>query len=267
MLKKRIITALWGIPLVILAVWFNKPAPWFTILAGVWGILAVIEFYRLTGVVKVTPLAVFGVAATLLFVIYPHCTYKFVIPVLLTITVAFSLIMLVFIKEKQGLFTAWAWMMGGVLYVGWLLGLMVALRTGAGRDWVFLALLATFGSDTAAYFVGKAIGRHRMAPQISPGKTWEGAVAGLVGAVIISLLFTLDTPLQLPLGYGTAVFLGLLISIFGQAGDLVESLFKRNAQVKDSGSLMPGHGGLLDRMDSMVFAGAVVYIYYIFVLA
>jgi phosphatidate cytidylyltransferase len=164
--------------------------------------------------------------------------------------------------------------MGGILYTGWLLGLFVALRLEpgtpsfphAGRDFVYLALFATFASDSAAYFIGRAIGRHKLAPGISPGKTWEGGVAGVCGAVIISLLFTLATPLQLPLSYGQAIILGVLISVFGQIGDLAESLLKRNTGVKDSGNLMPGHGGLLDRMDSIVFAGVVVYLYYIFVV-
>ncbi len=266
MLKKRVITALWGIPLVIIAIWFSRPEypfPLFTIVAGLFGLLAVLEFYRMTGVSKILPLAVFGSVTTVLFIAYPHCTYRFALPVLLTLTVALSLVTLVFIRQKEGAFVHWAWMLGGILYVGWLLGLLVGLRLDAGRDWVFLALFATFGSDTAAYFVGKALGRHKLAPQISPGKTWEGAVAGVLGGIIIGLLFTLDTPLQLPLAYWQAVLLGGLISIFGQLGDLAESLLKRNTGVKDSGGLMPGHGGMLDRMDSVVFAGAVVYIYYL----
>jgi phosphatidate cytidylyltransferase len=267
MLGKRVITALWGIPLVIAAVWFSRPdytVPFFTILAAAWGLLAVLEFYRMSGVSRVLPLAVFGSAATVLFITYPHCTFRFVLPVLLTLTVTLSLVTLVFLRRKEGVFSGWAWMLGGILYVGWLLGLLVTLRLEAGRDWVFLALFATFGSDTVAYFIGKAIGRHKLAPQISPGKTWEGALAGVIGGIIISLLFTLDTPLQLPLSYWQAILLGALISVFGQLGDLAESRLKRNAGVKDSGGLMPGHGGLLDRMDSVVFAGAVVYIYCIF---
>ena len=150
--------------------------------------------------------------------------------------------------------------------MGLLLSYLVALRLEAGRDWVLLALLATFGSDTAAYFIGKAFGKHHLAPRISPAKTWEGAIAGLFGAVIICLLFTLPTPLQLPISYGEAILLGVLVSIFGQIGDLVESMLKRNAGVKESGSLIPGHGGLLDRMDSVVFVGVVVYLYYIYVV-
>jgi phosphatidate cytidylyltransferase len=267
MLIKRFITVLWGIPLVIVAIWFSRPEysfPLFTVLAGIWGLLAVLEFYRMTGVTKLMPLTVFGATMTVLFIVYPHCTFSFVIPFLLTATVALSLIMLVFLRQRDGIFAGWAWMIGGILYVGWLLGLLVTLRLEAGRDWLYLALFATFGSDTTAYFVGRFFGRYKLAPGISPGKTWEGAIAGLVGGVIISLLFTLDTPLQLPLHYWQAILLGVLISVFGQFGDLTESLLKRNTGVKDSGNLMPGHGGLLDRTDSVVFAGAVVYCYALF---
>ena len=128
-----------------------------------------------------------------------------------------------------------------------------------GRNWVFFALFTNFGSDTAAFFTGRALGRHHLAPQISPSKTWEGAIGGILGAIIISLLFTLPPALSLPLSYGQAILLGLLVSIFGQLGDLVESLLKRNMGVKDSGRLVPGHGGALDRIDSIVFAGVVVY--------
>jgi phosphatidate cytidylyltransferase len=141
----------------------------------------------------------------------------------------------------------------------------VALRgVDAGRDWVFFALFTTFASDTIAFFAGRALGRHKLAPGISPGKTWEGAIAGVFGAIIFSLL--LVTLLSLPLSYGQAILLGLLVSIFGQLGDLTESLFKRNMGVKDSGRLIPGHGGVLDRMDSVVFAGIVVYYYVIWVI-
>jgi phosphatidate cytidylyltransferase len=278
MLKQRIVTALWGIPLIIVAVWFNTPITWFTLLAAVFGGLGVFEFYRLSGVLKTIPLAIFGGTFTVLFIAYPHISYSFNLPLaslVLTGAVILSLIMLVFIPKKEGLIIQWATMATGILYIGWMMSFLVLLRLEpgtaafpeAGRNCVFLALFATFGSDTAAYFTGKAIGRHKMAPQISPGKTWEGTAAGIIGGVIICLLFTLDTPLQLPLNYWQAVLLGVLVSAFGQMGDLVESLLKRNYGVKDSGSLMPGHGGILDRIDSVLFAGAVVYIYYALALA
>jgi phosphatidate cytidylyltransferase len=114
--------------------------------------------------------------------------------------------------------------------------------------------------------VGRALGRHKLAPRISPAKTWEGAIGGFVGAIVIALLFTLPTPLQLPIGYGQAVLLGFLVSLFGQLGDLAESLLKRNTGVKDSGNWLAGHGGFLDRIDSIVLAGVVVYYYVVWAI-
>jgi phosphatidate cytidylyltransferase len=266
MLKQRVITGLWGIPLLIAAVWFAQPLPWFTILVAIWGLLAVYEFYKIVDG-KASPLIWFGLIWTLLFIISPHCPYAPTLPLLLTSAVALSLFWLLVRPKKEGAFLGWAWTIAGILYIGWLLSHLVALRgLDDGRNWVFLALLATFGSDTAAYFAGRALGKHKLAPSISPGKTWEGTIAGILGAIIISLLFTLPWPLGLPLGYGQAVVLGLLISVFGQLGDLVESLLKRNMGVKDSGKLLPGHGGALDRIDSVVFAGVVVYYYVIWVI-
>ena len=134
----------------------------------------------------------------------------------------------------------------------------MALRgLDSGRDWVFLALFITFASDTTAFFAGRAWGKHRLAPRISPRKTWEGAVAGVLGAIIASLALVIF--FNLPLSHWQAGLLGLLVSVFGQLGDLAESLFKRNMGVKESGKLLPGHGGALDRIDSVVFASVVAY--------
>jgi len=274
MLKKRVITALRGIPLLITAVWFDKPLPWFTLLVAIWGLLAVFEFYQIVAGAKVPPLTYFGLIWTLLFILSrdsyllsilePHFDLSLLTPLLLTSAVILPLIWLLLRPQKERAFIGWAWTIAGILYVGWLLSYFVALRgLDDGRNWVFLALFITLGSDTTAFFVGRALGRHHLAPRISPGKTWEGAIAGVLGAIIISLLFTLPSPLSLPLGYGQAILLGLLVSIFGQLGDLAESLLKRNMGVKDSGKLLTGHGGFLDRIDSVVFAGIVVYYYVI----
>ncbi len=262
MLKKRIISSLWSILLLITAVWFDKPLPWFTVLVAVWGLLAAFEFYSMVSASKVRPITGFGIIWVLLFILSPHLDYDFLTPFLLTSAVILSLIWLLLKQQKEGAFVGWAWTMAGILYVGWLLSHLVALRgLDDGRNWVFFALFITFASDSTAFFAGRVWGRHPLAPQISPTKTWEGAIGGVLGAILISLLFTLPTPLSLPLNYGQAILLGLLVSVFGQLGDLVESLLKRNMGVKDSGKLMPGHGGALDRIDSIVFAGIVVYYY------
>ena len=273
MLKKRIITALWLIPLVIVAIWFDEPLPWFTILVAVWGLLAVSEFYRLVAASEVSPLTYFGLIGALLFILSPHCTYDLLIPFLLTLIVVIPLIWLTLRPQKEQAFASWAWTIAGILYVGWLLSFWVALRgletpamPDAGRNWVFFALFITFASDTSAFFVGRALGRHHLAPRISPSKTWEGAIAGAFGAIVASLLFILPSPLGLPLGWWQVMLLGLVVSIFGQLGDLVESLFKRNMGAKEASRLVPGHGGALDRIDSVVFAGIVVYYYVIWVV-
>jgi phosphatidate cytidylyltransferase len=263
MLKKRVITGLWGIPLLIAAVWFDKPLPWFTLLVAIWGALAVFEFYKLAAGAKLQPLTYFGLLWTLFFIISPHFKYDFTVPLLLTLAVVLPLIWLLGRPKKEGAFISWAWTLGGILYIGWLLSYFVALRgLEEGRNWVFFALFTTFASDTTAFFVGRALGRHKLAPRISPGKTWEGTIAGVFGAIIVSLLFTM----LIPISYWQLVVLGLLVSIFGQFGDLVESLLKRNMGAKDSGRLIPGHGGFLDRIDSVVFVGVVVYYYVIWAI-
>ena len=276
MLKKRIITALWGIPLLIVTVWFDKPLPWFTVFVAVWGLLAAFEFYRMVAVSGVPPLTYFGLIWTLLFILSrdadllsilePYFNPDLLTPLLLTSAMVLSLIWLLLRPQKEGAFIGWAWTIAGILYVGWLLSYLVALRgLDDGRNWVFFVLFVTFASDTVAFFVGRVLGRHHLAPGISPGKTWEGTVAGVFGAIIVSLFFILPTPLILHISLWQAILLGFLVSVFGQCGDLVESLLKRNMGVKESGKLMPGHGGVLDRTDSIVFAGIVVYLYYAFI--
>jgi len=267
MLKKRVITALWGIPLLIATVWFDRPFPWFTIIVAIWGLLAVYEFYRLVNTHKMPLLTCLGLIWTLLFIISPHFKHDFfTLPLLLTSAVVLSLIGLVLRHRKEGAFIGWAWTIVGILYIGWLLSHFIELRgLTDGRNWVFFALFITWASDTTAFFIGKALGRHHLVPNISPAKTWEGAVAGIGGAIIMSVLFFTHTPFHLPLSYGQAILLSVLVSVFGQLGDLVESLLKRNMGVKDSGGLIPGHGGFLDRIDSVVFAVVVVYYYVIWV--
>ena len=152
----------------------------------------------------------------------------------------------------------WGYTAAGAIYTGWTLSLFLRLRAGDdGLEWVLLAVLATFATDTGAFLVGRAIGRRRMAPRISPGKTWEGAVGGWLAGVgaVIGLAVLLDLPIM----QAEAIILGALVGVATQVGDLLESMLKRAAGVKDSGTLIPGHGGVLDRLDSVVFAIVVVY--------
>ncbi len=262
MLKQRFLTVLIILPLVVVAVWFSEPLPWFTILVAIWGVLAALEFYSMVKTPKVLPLTGFGLLWTLLFILSPHFDYAYLNQLLLTSAVVLPSVWLLVRRQKEGAFLSWAWTIAGILFIGWLLSHLVALRgLDSGRDWVFFALFTTFASDSTAFLTGRVWGRHHLAPTISPGKTWEGAIGGVLGAIIVGLL--LVKLLNLPLSYAQALPLALAVSVFGQAGDLVESLFKRNMGVKDSGRAMPGHGGFLDRIDSIVFTGVVVYYYVI----
>jgi phosphatidate cytidylyltransferase len=148
----------------------------------------------------------------------------------------------------------------GIVYVNWLLGYGVWLRElPFGREWLLLLVWVTWLGETAAYLVGSSVGRHPLAPTISPKKTIEGGVA----QVVASLLAAVTAPVwffgALPLH--RALIVGALLGVVGQVGDLVESALKRGAGTKDTGHLIPGHGGLLDRIDSLLFNTPVIFYY------
>lgn len=158
------------------------------------------------------------------------------------------------------------WLLGGPIYVGATLACLAAVhRHDHGGAWVLLSMFMAFLSDTGAYFAGRALGRHKLYTELSPKKTVEGAIGGLVtsaaGAVALQQTLLLDVLPMLD-----AIVLALVGTAFGQAGDLLESLLKRSCQVKDSGKIMPGHGGLLDRSDALMFTGMAVWAYATWIL-
>jgi phosphatidate cytidylyltransferase len=162
-------------------------------------------------------------------------------------------------------YLAWADLgltLGGAIYTGGLLGYAPLLASveetaahGGGQGWMLVVLLGTAACDTGAYLVGSLVGRHKMIPRISPGKTWEGLAGGVVGAILAALALSG----LLKIAWEEAVLLGVLICASAVCGDLVESLTKRAVGVKDSGTLIPGHGGVLDRVDSILFVTLAVY--------
>ena len=150
------------------------------------------------------------------------------------------------------------WIFLGLVYLPFLLGHLMLLRLlPDGRQWIFMTLIVIMICDTFAYFVGRKIGKRKLYPVVSPNKSVEGGLGGLVGSVV-AILFVKFTFLPI-LGFIDAVLIGLLLGVMGQLGDLFESLLKRACQVKDSGNIIPGHGGMLDRLDSLLFAFPVVY--------
>ncbi|MEM7606456.1 MAG: phosphatidate cytidylyltransferase [Myxococcota bacterium] len=152
------------------------------------------------------------------------------------------------------------WLLGGPIYVAGTLGTVALLHAhDHGGAWVLLAMFAAFFSDTGAYFAGRAFGKHKLYPLVSPKKTVEGAIGGLFAAAFGAGLVQYFLLPHVPLWH--AALLGVVAAALGQGGDLLESLIKRSCGVKDSGKIMPGHGGLLDRSDALMFTSATVWMY------
>ena len=259
----RILTALVGIPLLMGAIWLGSP--WLTVLVAAAALLGLREFYGIAPSTRFPIFSALGALWTVLFIVSGQFTdewFDYAPHVLLGAGVVAFIPLLIFKHNDEGAFTIWAYAVGGPVYVGFLLAHAVMLRdlnggADSSRDWLIFALLVIFATDTGAFVTGRAIGRHLMAPSISPGKTWEGAIGGFTWAVGIALALVVLLQLSVPIWQGALV--GVAIGIFAQLGDLVESLLKRAKGVKDAGSLLPGHGGILDRLDSIVFTIPIVY--------
>ncbi len=273
MLRQRVISSLILLPLLLAAIWFSSL--WFSLVVALAAILGLIEFYRLARQGGGQPLAPLGILLSLLllFHVYREGSHN---ALSLGGAVVLALIILSFqaIIYHQGfgktILNA-TWTLGGIFYVGLLLGFWIMLWDTFGREWTLLAMLSAFSVDTGAFFVGRRFGRHRMAPKISPKKTWEGAIGGLfccvAAIVLLAFLFKLigkpvpEIRLDGPMELGQVIGLGVLVGILAQVGDLAESKLKRSVDAKDASTLIPGHGGLLDRLDSLLVVGVLVYSY------
>ncbi len=255
MLTKRLLTSAVALPVLFLGIWYGDP--WFTAIVAGAVVAGLIEFYGMAGESTTNTLAVFGIAMGVLFVVDARGGSPST-AALMTSVAVFSLVLLIVQRRGVDVAFGWAWTVAGVIYLGWMLSRAVLLRqVDDGRGWIMVAVLGTFAVDTAAFFSGQIWGKYRLAPSISPNKTWEGAIGGfLVGMpVVISLAILFNIPAK----SWQVVLLGALVGIFAQLGDLAESALKRSTGVKDAGRLLPGHGGFLDRLDSLIFSVVVVY--------
>jgi phosphatidate cytidylyltransferase len=176
-----------------------------------------------------------------------------------------TLLLLVVTSNIENGAPDWSAALVAIAYVGFLGAHFALLRDlHDGREFVFLVLLATWSTDSFAYLVGKTVGRQKFTPRISPNKTWEGTLAGVAGGFGVVLL--LNWLLDLELTAAEVVPLALLFPIFAVAGDLAESMLKRSLGVKDMSNLIPGHGGVVDRLDSLLFTCGLVYYWLIWVV-
>jgi len=190
MLRLRVITGAVGVPLIGLAIWFG--APWFSILMAAAAVAGTLEFYRLGGLDKRDPLLYLGVLWALGLLLSPLYRSPGTLALAVTTGLVVSALWTLCRRSRENALRDWAWTVAGALYVGWMLSYWLDLRgLEDGRNWVLLAILTIFANDTGAFFIGRRFGRHKMAPRISPAKTWEGAVAGLVSAVVGALIVAL----------------------------------------------------------------------------
>lgn len=162
-------------------------------------------------------------------------------------------------RDKAG--TDFAVSLGGIFYIGWLGSYMISIRSlPDGLWWFMVALPAAWFADSGAYLIGSHFGKHKFFPRISPRKTWEGYLGGIAFGTICTILLTLIWSLRMPsLSWVHGLVLGLVMSIITPLGDLGESIFKRQVGVKDSSNIIPGHGGVFDRVDSWLWAGVLGY--------
>jgi len=280
-LLQRILSSVVLLPIVALIVWWGEPLVSLTVAAL--AMVALHELYSLFRGGGYLPRRSAGYLSVVLFVI--AAVLRSYVPLdwtgfaLITAIIA-SLSVELPRRDRQSALLHWALTLSGAAYIGWTLAHFVLLRAivhpllpsaplsflrlDSGAAWIVFVLTITFINDTGAYFTGRAFGKHRMAPYISPKKSWEGAAGGLIAAIVVGALLVIL--LGLPINIWLGALLGGVGSIAGQAGDLAESLIKRQVDIKDSGHLIPGHGGILDRVDSLLFTAPVLYYMIVIVL-
>lgn len=289
---KRVLTALVLIPLVLLAV-FRAPAPLFIALVAVVAIMATREFVDLVKHYNVLPfrmptfvivgLMFLALMARSLQAQTPTLAVESLFYVVFTAAAIGAFVLLVIGMARRDLATSYPAAAASFFALGYcgipLLLLANIRQQWAGAFFILYLFLVVWTGDTAAYYVGRAIGKHKLAPRVSPGKSIEGAVASFLASIGIGILvfhnargiseFLMSLHLidqwqgymAPPPNVMQVVILSGTLNVFAQLGDLVESLLKRGAGVKDSGNLLPGHGGVLDRIDALLFAAPVLWFY------
>ena len=269
MFRTRVLSSAVLIPLVAVATYVGG---W--VLAGVLFVVAVIAVYELFQLMEGAGYRPSVLASTVVmaaFLATAHLFGQGLTGLVLTVSVMGTLVMQM-LRSRDGHPTqSWALTLGAALWLGWLISHFVLLRDlseplglGIGTRWLIVTFLATWINDSVAYLVGKAIGRHPCFPYLSPKKTWEGTIGGWFGGLAATALLGYWL-VDLPWAHG--LVLGILVATAAPLGDLAKSMVKRQMKVKDFSALIPGHGGMFDRIDSLLFVVPVVYYYATLVMA
>ena len=264
MLVKRLLVTLVLLPVGLAAI---VAGGWYlTALVAIFMGLAAWEYVQLFHASGFYPAGVLVVGGTLLFIIGRNIngfeSASWMISLLILLSMAYHLVAYERGRDQAG--TDFAVTLAGMFYIGWIGAYFISLRNlPEGKWWILVVLPAVWFADSAAYFIGKSLGRHKLCPRLSPKKTWEGYIGGIVAAVLLTALFaaiwrvgagpsSTITPLR-------GALVGLVMGVFPTLGDVGESMIKRQVGVKDSGNLLPGHGGAFDRVDSWLWAVVLGY--------
>lgn len=235
----------------------------FTCLLATFSAIGIAEFYRMALPERKLELPLAVISGSTLVFIPLAGNDRFILAGIGLLFVGFSLLFLFRVRSIETAANEISHAILAFLYIPFLLMHLILLRqTAFGIQWLFVIMLIVMTNDSAAYYTGCAFGKHRLYPLVSPKKSIEGAIGGLFGSLAGTLLAKFTFLPQMTLV--DAVVTAIAIGVVGQAGDLFESLLKRSFGVKDSGTIIPGHGGMLDRLDSILFAAPITYYYVLF---
>jgi phosphatidate cytidylyltransferase len=268
-LRLRFVSAFVGVPILLLLAVVG--GDWYVAAVVAGAIVATIEVFSMLSGAGFKPVTPLGVGLAVGIVLSALATDSRVMPAILVVAMLVSLFQMMVRPDPTGALVDWALTLAPAIYVGGTMHYLIPLRAlPDGLFWILTVLVSTWACDITAFFVGRRWGKARLAPRISPGKSVEGAIGGLVGAVLAALLLgplltwlLSATALGAvgPIGAVRLAGLGLVIGICAIAGDLMESFIKRQCGAKDSGALIPGHGGVLDRIDSVLLAVVGAYFF------
>ncbi len=264
MLSQRVKAAVVFVPLVLVLIYVGGWA--FNLFVLVLLLVGAFEYTRLFDQMGYRASLAVLIMGVILFVVQRWFLKDAHLGIILSLLVLITAVAALIDYEKgvTGTAISFSLNLAGIIYLGWVGGAFIPLRALVdGRGWLLTALPAVWLADSGAYFIGKWLGKRKMTPRLSPGKTWAGLIGGIITGTIFGALLVLlwrsvaFLPAATPLWQGA--LMGCVLSILTPVGDLLISLFKRTAGVKDTGNLIPGHGGILDRIDSWIWAALIGY--------
>jgi phosphatidate cytidylyltransferase len=256
--KKKILTGSLLVPPTLFLIVIGPPAV-LSLMVFLVTFFALREFYTLAmpNSKKIERLTGIGLGL-ILSLLVSHGDVRTILPFFVLLLLLLSFLSLAVSNNFPSTISNMGILLLGILYIGFLLSHVCLIRNMVdGRVWVLLLIVTVWAGDISAFLSGSLFGRHKLYPKISPNKTYEGLAGGIIGSILVALVYSIFFIPRMDVGL--CILLAIGLAVLGQLGDFTESMLKRSAQVKDSGSLFPGHGGMLDRIDSFLFSAPFLH--------